>query len=240
LTALDPAATAASPPAQFEDRRSGATFYLVRPFERPDLWKRYIDGALETYRSFAVESALELERINNGLETTLFMVGIDCDDRVVAGIRFQGPFRSPSEAHVCEEFAGSPGYQLLRQTIGRRLGEGVIEFKGGWAANGNPLHGELSDAIARTFVHAMDWLGCRWGLCSAALYATRRWQSSGGRIMSGLEPIPYPDERYETTVLWWDRRSLERHASTEQLRRIRDESLQIAASTWVPATHGAA
>lgn len=211
----------------FLDSRSWTRFELVTPFEQPALWKSYLDGAVEAYRRHDVEVALELDNVANGLSTTLFVIGRDPDGRCLAGVRIQGPFRHAEETHIMKEFAGSPGEELVRDTITARLGEGVLEAKAGWVRHDHPQRDALSDAVARAFVHVMRWLGCRYGMCSAALFAAKRWETSGARFMEDLEPVPYPSDKYETGLLWWDLERIELDATAPQFERLEIESVQI-------------
>lgn len=211
----------------FYEPRTGTRFELVTPYARPDLWQAYLEGAAATYRNYGVEDALELESIENGLSTTLFVVGRSVTGEVVAGARFQGPYLDPSEAHVSLEFAGFVGEGLVHTTLANRIPDGVIEFKSAWAAVDHPHGRILSDTIARSVVHATRWLDVRYCCCSAAKYATARWESSGGRIMEDLDPVPYPSDQYETTLLWWDREQIAEHAEPRQWSLIEAEALEI-------------
>lgn len=212
----------------FVDGASAVRFEFHTPFARPDLWQGYLAGALATYRSYGVESALDLDEISSGLSTTLFVVGRSLTDEIVAGARFVGPILDPSDAHVSQEFAGSTGEALVRRELLGRIPEGVVEFKGCWAQVGHPQGRALSNSIARSLVHAMRWLDARYGCCSAAAHAARRWEASGGRVMSGLEPIPYPSEQYQTTLLWWDGYRVAGDADPGQWRLMQDEQVQLA------------
>jgi hypothetical protein len=230
LTTLDSPAVMYDAAPYFFDARSGTRFEFHTPFARPDLWQQYLDGAETTYRAYGVEEALELETIGNGLSTTLFMVGLSPAEEVVAGVRFQGPILDPSEAHVSVEFAGSAGEGKVFSALAERIPHGVIEFKGCWAQVGHVDGRALSDAVARSFVHAMRWLNVRYGCCSAAAYATSRWQSSGGQVMADLETVPYPTDEYETTLLWWDNHDLADYADPQQWQTIELEWPQIEQS----------
>jgi hypothetical protein len=212
----------------FLDRVSGVRFEFHTPFARPDLWDQYLEGALATYRAYGVEGALELDEIRSGLSTTLFVVGISLTGEVVAGARFVGPILDPSEAHLSQEFAGSTGEAQVCDELARRIPEGVIELKGCWAQVGHPQGRALSNTIARSVVHAMRWLDVRYACCSAAAHAARRWVASGAQVMAGLEPIPYPSEEYQTTLLWWDAYRVRSHADPEQWSLIQQEQVDLA------------
>lgn len=232
-SALGTSTTVSEAAPRFVDRASGVRFEFHTPYARPDLWMRYLDGALETYRAYGVEAALEFNEIRSGLSTTLFVVGISPTGEVVAGARFLGPILNPGEAHVSAEFAGSTGQRQVQEGLTQRIPEGVIEFKGCWAQIDHPQGRALSNAIARSLVHAMEWLGVRYACCSAADHAARRWEGSGGRVMAHLEPIPYPSEKYRTTLLWWDAERIGMDADPNQWSLIQQERIESA--DWLGA-----
>lgn len=229
LSGIGPEAT-----PKFIDAVSRVRFEYHTPFARPDLWLQYLSGALATYRAYGVEEVLEFAEIRSGLSTTLFVVGVSPADQVIAGARFVGPILDPRDAHVSTEFAGSRGEHQVRAALRARIPEGVVEFKGCWVETGHRQDPGLSSAVSRSIVHAMRWLGVRYGCCSAADHAVRRWQGSGGRVMAGLDPIHYPSEKYRTTLLWWDADRIGIDADAEQWRLIQQEQVESATPVGVP------
>jgi hypothetical protein len=103
----------------------------------------------------------------------------------------------------------------------------VVEVKAVWADNSAPLHKELTTAMSRIFVHALALSKARYAFCTAASHAVPRWQSSGGVVSADVASVAYPDDRYQTSVLWWDRRSVFHSISNEQGRAILRESDQL-------------
>ncbi len=53
---------------------SDYTMVTAVPFEDPELWADYLNGAVRSYRKFGVEEALELDEIRDGRSTSLFLV----------------------------------------------------------------------------------------------------------------------------------------------------------------------
>jgi hypothetical protein len=102
-----------------------------------------------------------------------------------------------------------------------------VEVKAVWVDNSAALHKELTAAMARIFVHALALAKVRYAFCTAASHAVPRWQSSGGVVSADVAPVSYPDDRYQTTVLWWDRQNLFHSISGEQSRAILRESDQL-------------
>jgi hypothetical protein len=216
-----------SPAPAFIELTAGVWFEFHVPRTSPILWRHYLDGAEVAYRRRGVESALELDLVADGRSTSIFAVAREPDGQVVAGVRFQGPLLEVDQAHVSLEFAGSPGEDMVRDALAYRIPAGVTEFKAGWVADGHRAHDALSDGVARCFVHGMRLLGARHGCCSAGAFATRRWESSGGRAMPGLEPVPYPNDRYQTTLLWWDLENTRDLADRRQWRLLSQEAAQL-------------
>ncbi len=45
--------------------------------------------------------------------------------------------------------------------------------------------------------------------------------------MPGLEPVPYPNDRYQSTLLWWDLESTHELADPRQRQLISQEAAQL-------------
>jgi hypothetical protein len=220
--------TLASASVSYWDSASGARFVLARPEVRPDLWAAYLEGLEETYISFGTERALDLQAIFVGRQLPMFVVAIGADGKVLAGVRAHGPIVDPDEAHALVEFEVDPlGQRTVRKLISERIPHGVTEIKGGWVAEDAPNRRELSNALARSFLHIMTVLDVEFAFCTAAVHAANRWLTVGGQPVEGLTPVPYPDDRYLTTMMWWNQSTYAEHCDPEQLRRIRLESRQL-------------
>jgi len=61
---------------------------------------------------------------------------------------------------------------------------------------------------------------------TAATHALNRWRSSGG-VVAPIPAAPYPDDRYQTKMIWWDRRDFIRHAEPGQVAKILTEGEQL-------------
>jgi hypothetical protein len=229
--------------ASFWDPASGARFEAHTPAGRPDLWEKYVTGITESYRRFDVLSVLGEHFDATGDNTSLFFVAIGPDENVIAGVRFHGPLADSAAACALEEFAADPeGVRTIRRLIDDRVAFGVAEIKGGWVDQNSPQRGALGNALARSFLHGMTVLAVQFAFCTAATHAISRWLTTGGREVDGLAPVPYPDERYRTGMMWWNRSTIDRHGDPVQLRRFRVESATLQATesrTAVRATAGA-
>jgi hypothetical protein len=47
-------------------------------------------------------------------------------------------------------------------------------------------------------------------------------------VAKHIPPTPYPDERYETKMMWWDRRTFANHAAPEQVSKILQETMALS------------
>lgn len=211
----------------YYDPSAGCHFLVARPSAQPDLWTAYLEGARTSYRRFGVERVLEYEKTRDGKSTTLFFAAVDHDGQVAGGMRVQGPYLHPDQAHAVAEWAGHDGTETLRAEICERIPSGVIEMKTGWVCRDAPRRVELTAALARVFVHSVTLLDVRYALGTVAAHAVRCWQTTGGVVSRTVTPVAYPDERYLTAPMWWDRETYADLAAADQLPRLIDESAQL-------------
>jgi hypothetical protein len=191
--------------AEFPDAVSGRLLVVARPAAQPVLWAAYLQGARVSYRRHGVENAVDFDRVCDGVSTSLFVAAVESDGRVVGGLRVQGPYTRVEQADALREWAGREGTKELRHQIGCRLAEGVIEVKAVWVDRDADRHEGLTAAVARMFVHALALMEVRYAFCTAASHAVARWESSGGVVSAEVAAVAYPDERYQTLMMWWDR-----------------------------------
>ena len=213
--------------AQYVDRGSGHRILVSRPDDQPDLWLAYLAGARTSYRRHDVESVLEYDDVVDGRSTALFFAAVDRSRRVVAGMRVQGPYLHPDESHAVTEWAGRPGTEQLRNEIGRRIPDGVIEMKTGWVDDDAENRRPLAGAMARVFVHSLRLMNVRYAMGTVGQHAIRRWRTCGGVVSDLVTPVAYPDDRHSTVLMWWDRQTFADLANDEQLPLILDESAQL-------------
>jgi hypothetical protein len=202
------------------DARSQCRFVAARPSAEPQLWEAYLEGAKAGYRRYGAEKALEYSRIRHGDTTAVFFVALDADGSVAAGVRAQGPYVAAGEAHAITEWAGHPGAPEVRRMIEDRLPFGVVEAKGAWVSENASHRGELGVALGRFATYSMDLLDVQFMLATAGTHVLATWASSGGVVADHIAPVPYPDDRYETRLMWWDRRRRRGHAESLQLAQL--------------------
>ena len=199
------------------DSETECAIVFAHPAVEPELWGDFVDGATRSYTGRGVQKALDMEALRSGDDTILFAACVDDAGRVVGGLRAKGPYRSADEAHALKEWSGQPGYDAVRKMIHDRLPFGVVEMKTAWVTDDPDRSRQLTSAISRTPLHAMGLLDIQFIMATAASYVLKRWLLSGGVLASKIPPTPYPDERYETRLAWWDRRTFANHADPKQL-----------------------
>ena len=199
------------------DPETECSIVFAHPTIEPDLWRDFVRGATRSYTSRGVEKALDMQALATGNDTILFAACVNQAGRVVGGLRAKGPYESADEAHALHEWSGQPGYDAVRKMITDRLPFGVVEMKTAWVTDDPDRSRQLTSAISRTPLHAMGLLDIQFIVATAASYVLKRWLSSGGILASKIPPTPYPDERYETRLAWWDRRTFANHADPKQL-----------------------
>lgn len=211
----------------WHDAQSDSWMIAATPEAVPDLWQEYLDGALHSYRKHGVECALDVDAIADGKDTAVFYVALDARDRVVGGVRAKGPYTSANESHAVVEWAGEPAMADVHAMITERIPGGVAEVKSAWVGDGHPDGRSLTRVLARSPLYTMTLLGLRYVMATSAMHVLAQWRTSGGVIPSHIAPAPYPDERYETRIIWWDAETVYKHAEPEQAARIAFETAAL-------------
>jgi hypothetical protein len=77
-------------------------------------------------------------------------------------------------------------------------------------------------------VLSMVPLNAQFAMATSSSHVLDRWLSSGGLVVSRIPATPYPDERYRTKLMWWDRRTIANHAEPSQASRVFAEMTSLA------------
>jgi hypothetical protein len=88
----------------------------------------------------------------------------------------------------------------------------------------------LSAALARTPFHAMALLDIQFCMATSAPHVLERWRTSGA-VVAPIPATPYPDERYRTKMMWYDRRTFANHAAADQIPKILNEMSMVSSQT---------
>ena len=92
----------------------------------------------------------------------------------------------------------------------------MAEVKSAWVADGGTNGRALTRVLARSPIYTMALTDVRYVMATSALHVLEQWRSSGGVIAEHIAPAPYPDGRYQTSMIWWDRDTVLRHAEPDQ------------------------
>lgn len=214
--------------ARVIDEQTGTTLIVGTPQSVPDVWIEYLDGARKSYAKFGAEMALEYDDVVRGHCTTLFYAALDRSGTVIGGVRAKGPYSNAHQSHALLEWAGQPGLEMVIDAIDSRLADGVVEMKTAWAADG-PAAPTVAGMLARVALPTMTLTGARYIMATAADHVLRRWESSGGRVAEDIPASPYPDARYQTSLMWWDRDRIALDAKPKVLAHMMQDTQILAA-----------
>jgi hypothetical protein len=203
---------------------SGHHIVVSTPGAEPELWRAYLAGAERVYGSYGVEAALELDEV----DPSLVFVAVTAEGQPVGGMRAQGPYDAAEQSQALAAWNGHP---RVRAHIEDRLPFGVVESKGLWVARDVPDRRELVSCFGRAPVHASMILGARYALGTTAAHTERLWTSSGAVLVRDVPPINYPDDRYRTHLMFWDRWAWPAGVPEQQRQAIDTETAQLLAST---------
>jgi hypothetical protein len=202
----------------WRDSQTNCTLAIAQPSTDPELWSEFVAGAYRSYQKRGVENALDVDTMRTGSDTVMFFAVLDDAGRMLAGLRAKGPLLSADDSHAFVEWAGQPSQQAVRNMINDRVPFGVLEMKSGWVADDADRDLDLTTPLARSPFHMMALLDVQFCMATAASYVLNRWRSSGG-VVAGIPATPYPDERYQTKMIWWNRRDFVGHADPAQVAK---------------------
>lgn len=207
----------------WRDPDIGCTLVLSHPSADPGLWSRFLAGAYRSYRKHGVESVLDVDALRSGTDTMMFSAVVDDAGEVIGGLRAKGPLRSADDSHAVLEWSAHPGQQNIRKMITDRIPFGVLEMKSGWVSDDGHRSRSVIDAVARSGLLMLVILDVQFCMATAATSVLNRWRSSGG-VVASIPATPYPDERYRTKMLWWNRRDFFNYAQPEKVAKLLAET----------------
>ena len=192
---------------------------LSTPDADKTLWTEYLLGAEQSYHRHGVESALDVSAIADGHDTAMFWALVDDAGRVTGGVRAKGPLTGADDSHAVVEWHNHEGLPAVRKMIDDRVPFGILEMKSAWTTDDRTRARQVSKALARSGFHAMELMGIQFCMATSAPHVLERWGTSGG-VVAPIPAAPYPDERYRTKMMWWDRRTFAKYAEPEQVSKI--------------------
>ncbi len=208
------------------DDEAKCTLIMSQPLLDPDLWLAYLDGAERSYRKHGVQEALDVSAICDGRDTAVFWAALDSRERVIGGVRAKGPLTCPDDSHAVVEWEGQPGLSAVRKMINDRVPFGILEMKSAFVTDDPDRNRGVTRALARSGFHAMAAMDLQFCMATSAPHVLDKWRSSGG-VVASIPATPYPDPRYRTKMMWWDRRTFTRNAEPAQVSKIFNEILAM-------------
>jgi hypothetical protein len=205
------------------DSDTNCTILVSTPSADPALWADFVDGAVRSYHKHGIERALDMDSLLDQSKNKLFHAAINDNGTVVGGIRAKGLLESAEESHAIVEWADQPGLNTVRKMLSDRMPFGVVEMKTAWMSDDEGRSRSLSDTLARTPFPTMVLLDAQFVVATAGAHVLNRWRRSGGVVATKVPATPYPDERYRTKMIWWDRGTFTNHAEARQVSKIFNE-----------------
>jgi hypothetical protein len=199
---------------------------MASPAAEPELFEEYHRGAVASYARFGVADAMDPDVGRCADDTAVFWALTDIDGELVGGVRAKGPLLSPDDSHAAVEWAGQHGETDLRRAIAEMVPLGVVELKGAWTVKEESGGRHRAKMIARCGFQAMAAFGLTYFMATSAAHILEQWRSSGG-VVSNVPATPYPDERYQTKMIVWDRRTFTVHGDAEQVGAVFREMAQV-------------
>jgi molybdopterin/thiamine biosynthesis adenylyltransferase len=212
--------------ASFVDKATGLRFEMHHPASRPDRWRAYVEGATHAFARHGIAGAGNLRELTPPDDVTLFYVGVDPDDRVVAGGRCRGPLDDAEAAQVLDDMSASSEIDALRDAAGTKGAYGVVELKGAWRSDALGMDHRIFPVLVRLAVLSAEWMGAELMLLSSA----DRWATAleqHGLVPMGTEPTPYPDDRYRTMLYSLHRPRYGRTVAPQQAQELREAAEQL-------------
>lgn len=210
------------------DSDTNCTVVVSTPSADPALWADFLDGAARSYHTHGIERALDMDSLTDEANTQLFHAVVNDAGAVMAGIRAKGPLESADESHAIVEWADRPGLRTVRKMLTDRLPFGVVEMKTAWMSDDPGRSRSLGTTLARAPFTTMALLDAQFVVATAGAHVLNRWRTSGGVVATKIPATPYPDDRYRTKMMWWDRSTFTNEADPEQVSKIFNEMAILA------------
>ena len=209
------------------DSDTSCTVVVSTPAADPVLWADFVDGAARSYHRHGIERALDMDSLTDEANTQLFHAVVNDAGAIMGGVRAKGPLDSPEESHAVVEWEDRPGLRTVRKMLTDRLPFGVVEMKTAWMSDDPGRSRGISNTLARSPFTTMALLDAQFVVATAGSHVLNRWRTSGGAVAK-IPATPYPDDRYRTKMMWWDRSTFANNADAEQVSKIFNELAIVA------------
>lgn len=180
---------------------------LVNPADDPEAVKDVVACQTRTYAEFGSEEAartITQEEVDEG--SVYFVTAQDkLTGELVGGVRFylRHPGVKLPVEHLLDEHPEWDGYDTLRAEIKRWAARGLAESSGLWVSNRWRGTG-LSIAMFRVAIAAMPLFGVKRSIAFTHQHVIGLWGPLGWTVDEHVCQIPYPDSRYNSSIIWID------------------------------------
>lgn len=182
------------------------TIRVVNPGDDRALVTAFMACQARIYAEFGTEKAalrVTHDEIDDG--NVCIVVAQDERGDLVGGLNFclrRPGMMLPTET-LLEEDPRMQAFSGLRAKIARWSTRGLAESSGLWAVAGWRGTG-LSVAMFRVLIAAMPSFGVRRSIAFTHQHVLKTWGPIGWREDLEVRRIPYPDHRYQSSVIWLD------------------------------------
>jgi molybdopterin/thiamine biosynthesis adenylyltransferase len=122
--------------------------------------------------------------------------------------------------------ATSPEIGIIHDLIEQEIRLGAVEVKGAWSKGATVVGSRLLTAISRSVTHGLNWLGAEFAIAAVSDTLMPVGTATGG-VQVGTQWVPFPDERYRTIAISWQRGRTYELATPENQRAYRREAEQL-------------
>lgn len=216
------------------------TIRVINPDEDRKVVKAFMACQSRTYAEFGTEKAsrdVTSDEIDEG--DVYFVVAEEKHtEALVGGLRFHLR-RTGSKKLLIETLMETDprlqAYSVLQENIERWAARGLAEISGLWA-DGDWRGTGLSAAMVSAALAAMPLFGVRRSIAFTHHHVLKTWRPLGWREDSEVRSIPYPDPRYESSIIWNNPPHLNDAEDTarRQIFHMRDTLKRGARINWPP------
>ncbi len=180
------------------------THWVIKVYsanQEPERWRRHRQAADRSYANWGLEVVGRDHKAANK-KSPLFFSEATLDGIPIGGVCMHLP-SSLGSLPIQDELEGYVDSLHLERFIQELIPEGIVHGGGLWidpSQRGTGLAGDLS----RSFMPMIVAAKAKYYVATAHQHALNAWCSLGCEPVSLFPTFPYPDQRYQTSVLLGD------------------------------------
>lgn len=206
----------------------------------PTIWEASLAVAHEAYAEHGTLAALDYLDHDHS-DALMFAVLQVSSMRVLGGLRVHGPYLAPLDSHAARtEWSASDDLGKVCDELALRIPHGLVEVKTAFVDKSLPhtQRGQVSAFLSRTPMLIMATTGSRYMMATMPEQHVNRWATCGGQIIESIQPVPYPDERFRTRIMFWDWQRLREHSIASEWDRMFAEFNRVYRSSVALTVRG--